>query len=225
MSEERRKHVIPGEVITSRPLRPEENVVFDGKNISSTIVGTSEIYDDVVRVLPLTGMYFPKVDDMVVGKVISHTSLSWEVDINSCYVGFLPASDIFGRDFTASADALASKLIKGDMVAARIANFDRTRDPLITVSDRDLGKIDTGDLVSMSSSKIPRLIGKRGSMIQMIEAATGSMITAGQNGMIVIDAKDADGLLKAKKSIKMIDDNAHISNLTDKVKSMLESKV
>ncbi len=225
MSEERRKHVIPGEVITSRPLRPEENVVFDGKNISSTIVGTSEIYDDVVRVLPLTGMYFPKVDDMVVGKVISHTSLSWEVDINSCYVGFLPASDIFGRDFTASADALASKLIKGDMVAARIANFDRTRDPLITVSDRDLGKIDTGDLVSMSSSKIPRLIGKRGSMIQMIEAATGSMITAGQNGLIVIDAKDADGLLKAKKSIKMIDDNAHISNLTDKVKSMLESKV
>ena len=95
MSDERRKHVIPGEVITSRPMRPEENVVFDGKNISSTIVGTSEIYDDAVRVLPLTGMYFPKVDDMVVGKVISHTSLSWEVDINSCYVGFLPASDIF----------------------------------------------------------------------------------------------------------------------------------
>ncbi len=225
MSDERRKHVIPGEVITSRPMRPEENVVFDGKNISSTIVGTSEIYDDAVRVLPLTGMYFPKVDDMVVGKVISHTSLSWEVDINSCYVGFLPASDIFGRDFTASADALASKLIKGDMVAARIANFDRTRDPLITVSDRDLGKIDTGDLVSMSSSKIPRLIGKRGSMIQMIEEATGCMITAGQNGLIVIDGKDADGLLKAKKSIKMIDDNAHIPNLTDKVKSMLESKV
>ena len=223
MSDERRKHVLPGEVITSRPMRPEENVIFDGKNISSTIVGTSEIYDDAVRVLPLTGMYFPKVDDMVIGKVISHTSLSWEVDINSCYVGFLPASDIFGRDFTASADALASKLIKGDMVAARIANFDRTRDPLITVSDRDLGKIDTGDLVSMSSSKIPRLIGKRGSMIQMIEESTGSMITAGQNGRIVIDAKDADGLLKAKKAIKMIDDNAHMSNLTDKVKSMLES--
>ena len=51
------------------------------------------------------------------------------------------------------------------------------------------------------------------------------MITAGQNGLIVIDGKDADGLLKAKKSIKMIDDNAHIPNLTDKVKSMLESKV
>ena len=198
------------------------NCFFDGFNNPPHLFLN---YDDAVRVLPLTGMYFPKVDDMVVGKVISHTSLSWEVDINSCYVGFLPASDIFGRDFTASADALASKLIKGDMVAARIANFDRTRDPLITVSDRDLGKIDTGDLVSMSSSKIPRLIGKRGSMIQMIEEATGCMITAGQNGLIVIDGKDADGLLKAKKSIKMIDDNAHIPNLTDKVKSMLESKV
>ncbi|MDI1496120.1 MAG: exosome complex RNA-binding protein Rrp4 [Cenarchaeum symbiont of Oopsacas minuta] len=223
MSDERRKHVLPGEVITSRPLRPEENVIFDGKNISSTIVGMSEIYDETVRVLPLTGMYFPKVDDMVVGKIVSHTSLSWEVDINSCYVGFLPASDIFGRDFTASADALASKLIKGDMVAARIANFDRTRDPLITVSDRDLGKIDTGEIVRISSSKIPRLIGKRGSMIQMIEESTNSMITAGQNGWIIVDAKDADGLLKAKRAIKMIDDNAHMQNLTDKIQSMLNS--
>ena len=78
MSDERRKHVIPGEVITSRPMRPEENVVFDGKNISSTIVGTSEIYDDAVRVLPLTGMYFPKVEyGGRKGNLAS--SLSWEV--------------------------------------------------------------------------------------------------------------------------------------------------
>ena len=48
MSDERRKHVIPGEVITSRPMRPEENVVFDGKNISSTIHWTIS----AVAVLP-----------------------------------------------------------------------------------------------------------------------------------------------------------------------------
>ena len=48
--------------------------------------------------------------------------------------------DVFGRDFSTHADELSSKLKTGDLVAARIANFDRTRDPLITISDRDLGK-------------------------------------------------------------------------------------
>jgi RNA-binding protein Rrp4 and related proteins (contain S1 domain and KH domain) len=55
--------------------------------------------------------------------------------------------DVFGRDFSTHADELSSKLKTGDLVAARIANFDRTRDPLITISDRDLGKIDDGVLV------------------------------------------------------------------------------
>ena len=144
--ENKRKYVIPGDVVTSGPFRPEQNVILDGNKIISTTIGISEIYDDSVRVIPLTGKYIPKINDLVIGKVISHTSLSWELDINSCYVGFLPAQDVFGRDFSAHADELTSKLKTGDLVAARIANFDRTRDPLVTISDRDLGKIDSGEL-------------------------------------------------------------------------------
>ena len=220
---DRRRQVIPGDVVTTGPFRPEENVVLlEGNKIVATAVGTSEIYDDSVRVLPLAGKYMPKINDLVVAKVISHTSLSWELDINSCYVGFLPASDVFGRDFSAHADDLTSKLKSGDLVAARIANSDRTRDPLLTISDRDLGKIDTGDLVRISPSKIPRLIGKKGSMIQMIEAATGATLTIGQNGWVVIECDSSDGLLKAKKAVKMINEGAHVYNLTDKVREMLE---
>ena len=220
----RRKYVIPGDIVTTGPFRPEQNVILDGNKIISTAVGISEIYDDSVRVIPLTGKYIPKINDMIVGKVISHNSLSWELDINSCYVGFLPAQDVFGRNFSAHADELTTKLKSGDLVAARIANFDRTRDPLVTVSDRDLGKIDAGDLVTISPSKIPRLIGKRGTMIQTIEMTTNAVITIGQNGWIVVACESSEGLLKAKNAIKMIDERAHVTNLTDQVKSMLESK-
>ena len=224
MENTKRKYVIPGDVITSGPYRPDQNVTLEGKNIVATTIGISEIYDDTVRVIPLTGMYLPKINDLVIGKVISHTSLSWELDINSCYVGFLPAQDVFGRDFSAHADELTSRLDKGDLVAARIANFDRTRDPLITIADRELGKIDSGELIAISASKVPRLIGKRGTMIQTIEMATGATITIGQNGWVVVTCDDPNGLLKAKKAIRMVDEQAHIANLTDKVKSMLESK-
>lgn len=224
MDNARRKYVIPGEVITTGPYRPEQNVTLDGNKIVATIIGISEIYDDTVRVIPLTGKYLPKINDLVIGKVISHSSLSWELDINSCYVGFLPAQDVFGRDFSAHSDELTSKLDKGDLVAARIANFDRTRDPLLTISDRDLGKIDSGELIEISSSKIPRLIGKRGTMIQTIEMATGATITIGQNGWVVVTCENSDGLLKAIKAIRMVEEQAHIANLTDRVKEMLESK-
>ena len=220
----KRKYVIPGDVVTTGPFRPEQNVILDGNRIISTTIGITEIYDDSVKVIPLTGKYIPKINDLVIGKVISHTSLSWELDINSCYVGFLPAQDVFGRDFSAHADELTSKLKSGDLVAARIANFDRTRDPLVTISDRDLGKIDSGDLVKISPSKVPRLIGKRGTMIQTIEMATNAAITIGQNGWVVVSCETPEGLLKAKKAIQMVDEKAHIANLTDQVKEMLESK-
>jgi len=221
---DKRKYVIPGDVITTGPFRPEQNVILDGDKIISTTIGISEIYDDSVKVIPLTGMYIPKIDDLVIAKVNSHTSLSWELDINSCYVGFLPAQDVFGRDFSAHADELSSKLKTGDLVAARIANFDRTRDPLVTISDRDLGQIDSGELVEISPSKVPRLIGKRGTMIQMIEMATDAAITIGQNGWVVVSCESPEGLLKAKKAIKMVNEQAHVVNLTDQVKEMLELK-
>jgi len=220
----KRKYVIPGDVVTTGPFRPEQNVVLEGEKIISTAVGISEIYEDSVRVISLTGKYIPKIDDLVIGKVNSHTSLSWELDINSCYVGFLPAQDVFGRDFSAHADELSTKLKTGDLVAARIANFDRTRDPLVTISDRDLGTIDSGVLVKISPSKVPRLIGKRGSMIQMIEMATNAAVTIGQNGWVVVSCETPEGLLKAKKAIEMVDQKAHVANLTDQIKEMLEIK-
>ncbi len=221
---DKRKYVIPGDVITTGPFRPEQNVMLEGEKIIATAVGISEIYDDSVKVIPLTGKYIPKIDDLVIAKVNSHTSLSWELDINSCYVGFLPAQDVFGRDFSAHADELTSKLKTGDLVAARIANFDRTRDPLVTISDRDLGKIDTGILIAISPSKIPRLIGKRGSMIQMIEQATDAAVTIGQNGWVVVSCDSPEGLLKAKTAIEMVNEKAHVANLTDQVKEMLDKK-
>jgi exosome complex component RRP4 len=220
----KRKYVIPGDVITTGPFRPEQNVILEGDKIISTTIGISEIYDDTVKVITLTGKYIPKIDDLVIGKINSHTSLSWELDINSCYVGFLPAQDVFGRDFSAHADELSSKLKTGDLVAARIANFDRTRDPLVTISDRDLGKIDSGVLVKISPSKVPRLIGKKGSMIQMIEMATDAAVTIGQNGWVVISCESPEGLLKAKKAIEMVNEKAHVANLTDQIKDMLQIK-
>lgn len=219
-----KRHVMPGEVITTAPLKASENTLLAGKSIVATAVGISDIYEDTVRVIPLSGKYTPRIDDLVVGKVISHTSSAWELDINSYYVGFLPATDVFGRDFASHADELTSKLKKGDLVAVRIANFDRTRDPLVTVGDRDLGKIDSGVMVVISPGTIPRLIGKKGSMIQAIENQTGAEVTIGQNGWVVIACESGEGLELAKRAVLMLDEKGATPNMADRVRGMLEQK-
>ena len=213
--------VIPGDVIITGSYTPEQNVILDGDKIMSTAIGFYEIEDNRVNVIPLTGLYTPKIDDLIIGKVMSHSALSWDVDINSYYTGMLPASDIFGRDYLPSKDDLSLKLCVGDIISTRIINAGGSRGPLLSISGQNLGKIDSGELVKISPAKIPRLIGKHGSMIQTIESSTNATITIGQNGLIVVSSDETNGLLKALAAIRMVEEQAHLADLTDKVKKML----
>jgi len=221
--ESKKRHVLPGDFITTAPLRLQDNVVLEGKRVISTTIGLSDVSDDSVRVISLSGIYIPKADDLVIGTIQSIFGNSWFADINSCYQGMLLGQDVFGRGSYPTTSEMKDRLDKGDIIYARIANSDRQREPLISIADKNLGKIDSGELTKISPTKIPRLIGKHGSMIQTIEESTNASITVGQNGLIVVSCDETNGLLKALAAIRMVDEQAHIVDLTDKVKKMLKS--
>jgi exosome complex component RRP4 len=216
--------VTPGDVIITGSYVPEQNAILDGDKIMSTAIGFYEIEDNRVNVIPLTGLYTPKIDDLIIGKVISHNALSWDIDINSYYTGMLPASDIFGREYSSSKDDLSLKLSVGDIISTRIIKAGGSRGPLLSISGQNLGKIDSGELVKTSPTKAPHLIGKHGSMIQTIEASTNATITIGQNGLIVLKCDDSTGLKKAVESIKMMNEALHNTNLEQKIQNILDGK-
>ena len=213
--------VLPGDIIVTGDYQPEQNVILEGDRLMSTAIGFSEIKDDLVTVTPLTGLYTPKTDDLVVGKIVSHNALSWEVNINSYYPGILTAFDIFGKDYSPSRDDLSLKLNTGDIILARIANVN-SRDPLITITGENLGKIDSGELVKISPAKIPRLTEKNGSMIETIEGSTNATITVGQNGLIILKCDNSAGLKKAIASVKMIGMIQYEVNIEDKIQKILD---
>jgi len=219
MSQE--QFVLPGDIIVTGDYQPEQNVILEGDRLMSTAIGFSEIKDDLVTVTPLTGLYTPKTDDLVVGKIVSHNALSWEVNINSYYPGILTAFDIFGKDYSPSRDDLSLKLNTGDIILARIANVN-SRDPLITITGENLGKIDSGELVKISPAKIPRLTEKNGSMIETIEGSTNATITVGQNGLIILKCDNSAGLKKAIASVKMIGMIQYEVNIEDKIQKILD---
>jgi exosome complex component RRP4 len=221
MQELRRKYVIPGDKIVDGNFRPSMNVIRVGNSIFSTRIGIAEAGREGIKVIPLSGVYIPRVNDVVIGKIVDRSSLSWDVDINSCFTAHLPAQDVFGRDFSPARDDMNRELATGDLLTARIIAFDRTRDPMLTIQDRDLGKIPRGESLKISATRVPRLIGKRGSMIQTIEQATQTRVLIGQNGIIVVTGRTADGIELAVKAIRMVEEEAHTSNLTQRIKILL----
>lgn len=221
MQEIKRKYVVPGDKIVDGNFRPLSNVTKSGNSIFATRIGIAEATRDGIKVIPLSGVYIPRVNDIVIGKIIDHSSLSWQVDIRSCFSAHLPAQDVFGRDFSPARDDMNKQLAIGDLVTARIMAFDRTRDPMLTIQDKDLGKIPRGEFLKISATRVPRLIGKRGSMIQTIEQATQTRILIGQNGIVVVAGRSAEGTHLAIGAIRMVEEEAHTSNLTQRIKTLL----
>jgi exosome complex component RRP4 len=215
-----RKQVIPGEVIVTGEYRLGSFVERRGNQYVALRVGLAEISKDSVKVIPLSGPYIPHVDDQVVGKIVDNTGFGWEVDINSCFFGYLPAQFVFGRDFSPATHDLNSRFRVGDLILAKVANFDRSRDPQVSVHGPGLGKIPGGEIVKISPTKVPRLIGKKGYMIKMISSQTGCDLMVGQNGLVVVSGPP-EGVVKAANAIKMIEEEAHMADLTEKVQNYL----
>lgn len=221
MHDVKRRYVIPGDKIADGNFRPLMNVIKADNSLIATRIGIAETGRDGIKVIPLSGVYIPRINDLVIGKIIDHSSLSWEVDINSCFSAHLPAQDVFGRDFSPARDDMGGHFAIGDMITARIIAFDRTRDPMLTVQDRGLGKIPRGEVLKISATRVPRLIGKRGSMIQMIEQATHTRVLIGQNGIIVVTGRAPEGTKLAMNAIRIVEHEAHTANLTQRIKVLL----
>ncbi|MDG6898832.1 MAG: S1 RNA-binding domain-containing protein [Nitrososphaerota archaeon] len=215
-----RKQVIPGDVIAKGNLRYGSYIEKRGDELIALRVGLAEVGGDGVKLNPLTGPYLPRTDDEVIGKVVDINGFGWVIDINSCFDGFLPASFVFGREFSPSTHDLSSKFRVGDIIGCRIESFERSRDPQLSIRGEGYGKIDSGEIVKISPTKVPRLIGKRGSMINLISEKTGCDIRVGQNGSVVINGTP-EGVVRAAKAVKIVEEETHAADLMTRVDAYL----
>ncbi len=215
-----RKQVIPGDVIAKGNHRYGPYIEKRGDEYIALRVGLAEVGREGVKLNPLTGPYLPRAEDDVIGKVVDINGFGWVVDINSCFDGFLPASFVFGREFSPSTHDLSSKFKVGDMIGARIESFERSRDPQLSIRGHGYGKVDSGEIVKISPTKVPRLIGKRGAMINLISEKTGTDVRVGQNGVVVVNGAP-EGMLKAVKAVRMVEEEAHAADLTSKIEEIL----
>jgi exosome complex component RRP4 len=221
---ENKQLVTPGDLLAENDYISGENTYKESNKIYATRVGLFGHEDKRVYVVALKAFYLPVVGDTIIGKVLEVTLGGWVVDIRAPYVAMLRASDALERSFKPQKDDLPSIFDVGDTLVAKIVAYDRTRDPLLTVLERGLGKIARGQVIEITPTKIPRVIGKQGSMVSTIKQETGCQITIGQNGRILVSGKSPEDERLAIMAIRKIEDEAHISGLTDRVTELLRKE-
>jgi len=175
-------------------------------------------------VVALKAFYYPKIGDVVIGTVIEVGFNGWTVDIKSPYTALLRASDVLSRPFKPQNDELSQVLNGGDLIVAKIASYDRAHDPQLTVGEPGLGKITRGQIMKVTPSKIPRVIGRKGSMISTIKQETGCQIILGLNGVILVTGKTLEDEDLAMAAIKKIEEESHTSGLTDRITKFLKEE-
>jgi exosome complex component RRP4 len=164
------------------------------------------------------------MEDIVIGTVVEVGFNGWTVDINAPYQALLRASDVLSRPFKPQQDELSQVIDMGDLIVAKIVAYDRTHDPQLTVGEPGLGKITRGQILKITPTKIPRVIGRKGSMISMIKQETGCQIILGLNGVILITGKNPEDEQLAMTAILRIEEESHISGLTDRITQMLKEE-
>jgi exosome complex component RRP4 len=221
---EKRQVVTPGELLAQGDYYPDLNTFRNGELIYSTMLGIFDFRGSRLSVVPLKHCYIPFVGDLVIGKIVDIGMSGWSVDINSPYPALLPATETASRERGPRRESQRLFTI-GDLVKAKVLAFDRTRDPLLTLRDKGLGKVTQGRMIKISSSKIPRLIGKEGSMINMLKKETACSIAVGHNGIVLISCESPENEEVAVKVIKTIEREAHTHGLTDRVFEIIKKEL
>jgi exosome complex component RRP4 len=221
---ENKQLVVPGELLAEGDYRIGFNTYKLGNRIYADRLGLARIDKKKVEVMALTSFYAPLIGDLVIGKVVETNMNSWTVDINAPYLATLRGSDALNKPFKPQRDDLARFLDVGDLIVACVTAYDRTRAPSLTIREPGLGKIQNGQIMKVTPTKIPRIIGRKGSMINLLKENTKCQITVGQNGIIHIKSKNPEDEVKAIDAIQKIEDEAHTSGLTDRVTEMFKGK-
>lgn len=216
-----REIVVPGqELAEGMEYLPSSGTYRDQNKIISNKLGVVSVNKNIIKVIPLTGRYMPKVDDVVIGRVLEIGFYGWSVDIGSAYPATLSIRD--ATEFIDKEEDLTKYYDYGDIIAARVNKVTRYKSIDITTKGPGLRKLIGGKVIEVTPSKVPRMIGKQGSMISMIKDYTGCNLLVGQNGKVWVKGTSLEKENLVTKMIMKIEQESHIDGLTDKIKNLLE---
>ncbi len=198
--------VVPGELITEeRKARGSHTHMHAGK-IYSDCVGLAREGGERVSVIPLQGKYMPYRNDVIIGVVVDERMAVYIVDINSYYNAVIPKR------------LLREPLRVGSTICAKIITVNEVNEADLTGIREFFG----GEVFSVSPVKVPRIIGRNNSMLEVLRKGTGATIMVGRNGRIWAKGGDLELLVEA---LDKIQEESHTEHLTSRMEEFFTGKI
>jgi len=231
-----REVVVPGEVLTedTKNFLPGRGTILnkDRTKIISLNIGLKQINKNYINVIPLKGSYTPRAGDKVIALVIDKNPVKYRLDINAKDQGILKPKNTVKRNKMrgfrgGGSDHEAPSTEKyqiGDILIVKVLSADRLNQPELTTVGQYLGKRRDGIVISINPPKIPRVIGRSGSMIKMLKNLTKSNIFVTQNGRIWLKGENIAYERLLIDAIKKIEREAHTVGLTDRISEYINNE-
>lgn len=216
--------VVPGEILAKGlDNLPGYGTYRDGDNIHAGMLGLTSVDGRTVKLIQLAGRYIPKRGDVIIAKVFDVTFSGWRAEVNSAYSAMLSLKE-GTTDFVERGADLTKYYTFNDYMVTKITNVTSQNLVDLTMRGPGLRKLHGGRIINITPCKVPRVIGKKGSMIAMVKKATDCQIIVGQNGLIWLNGNDPKKETLAVDTIRLIESLAHTSGLTEKIKAKLEKE-
>lgn len=213
--------VVPGDLLDDSGMDPGNYAYELNGKIYAEILGVKNVSNDTVSVIPINGRYMPNTGDTVIGVIEDIGPSNWLVNINAPYPAPLHVNEV---PWKVEFGDTSKYLNVGNVVMLKILMVDESKKIQVTMKDSGLRKIEGGQLVEIPPSKVSRVIGKSGSMIQTIKNLTDCRIFAAQNGRIWVDGDDENADVAAE-AIRIIERETQSSNLTERIENFIKSKL
>lgn len=218
-SSKKRKIVVPGEVIVSgEDFLPSDGAKRSGNDIVAARFGLAEEAGRVIKVISITGAFVPRRNNVVIGRVTNITMNGWVVDIDSASSAFLPIDE---SPRFINKNEMDQFLSIGDVLVGKIWSINQ-RGIDLSLNGPGLGKLEQGFIFRVSPNRVPRVIGREGSMINLIKEKTKCDITVGQNGWIWVCGSVMEDEIKARKAVEFVTEKVYVEGLTEKMEAWFE---
>ena len=195
--------VLPGDVVAEGNYRAGEGVMRTNGRLVSLYLGIVRVTREGISVTPFKHIYIPRVGDIVVGKIRDVGVTNWLVDINSPYPAVLQVSEALSRPIDVTKIDLRRYLDIGDVIVAKVIEFDYLRDPMLTIKESRLGKVTGGLLLEFQPSLVYKVIESRLRLIDEVKSKLKCDIYVGKNGRVVVTGA-RDRLLEVVDLLTMI---------------------
>ncbi len=217
--------VVPGEVLAiGIDFLPSTGAFREEDKIIASQIGLVNVSGRLIKIIPLTGRYIPKRDDVVIGKIVDIGLHGWRVDIGWAYEANLNMKEA-SSDFIDRRADLTQYYNYNDIIMAQVLFVTGSKIVDLGMKGPGLRKLFGGRIIQIKPAKVPRVIGKQGSMITMIKEKTDCKISVGQNGRVWVSGADPKKELIAVNAIKKIEEESTAEGLTDVIKDYLEKEL